>query len=63
MTDLSQSFNKLIDSMYENIGGCLCEKLPNDKFRWREFIGTREEVEAKINEAKTNIQNSLNKST
>lgn len=63
MTDLSQSFNKLTDSLYENIYGALCEKLPDGRFMWREHIGTREQIEKAILDASANIKNSLNKST
>lgn len=60
MTDLSNSFNKLVGSMYENIQGCLCEKLPDGIFKWRDTIGTREQIEKAILDAGKNIQNSIN---
>lgn len=63
MTDLSQSFNKLIDFMFEKIDGNSCERLPDGKFRWGEFIGTREEIEKAISDAGKVIENSLNKKT
>lgn len=46
--DLSQSFNKLIDSMYENVDGCLFEKLPDGRYRWKGFEGTKEELREHI---------------
>lgn len=61
MTDLSQSFNNLVASAYESILGCLVEKLPDGRFRWRDTIGTREQVEKAILDASANIQNSINK--
>lgn len=64
MTDLSQSFNKLKDILYENIQGCLCEILPENKYKWNGNIGTRDEIEKAIKESGKNIENSLkNKST
>lgn len=63
MTDLSQSFNKLTDSLYENIYGALCEKLPDGRFKWRDTEGTREQIEKAILDSGKDIKNSLNKST
>lgn len=57
--DLPQSFNKLVDSMYESILGCLCEKLPDGRFKWRDTIGTREQIEKAILDAGDNLKNSI----
>lgn len=60
MPDLSQLFNKLIAcGMYEKIEGCLCERLPDDKFKWGNIAGTRSEIEAAIKEAGENLKNSI----
>lgn len=61
MTDLSKSFNKLTDALYENVLGCLCEKMPDGRFRWRDTVGTREQIEKAILDSGANIQNSLKK--
>lgn len=61
MTDLSQSFNKLVGSMYENIGGCLVERLSENKYRWGKLVGTRSEIEKAITDAGKAIENSLSK--
>lgn len=63
MTDLSHSFNKLKDAIYENIRGCLCERLPGNKYRWREHIGTREEIEKAIKDSGEYLKNSIIKQT
>lgn len=60
-TDLSQSFNKLVNFMFEKIDGHNCERLPDGKFRWGKFIGAREEIEKAISDAGKVIENSLNK--
>lgn len=62
MTDLSKSFNKLVTSLYENIGGCLVERLSENKYRWGMFVGTREKIEKAINESGIHLKNSINKS-
>lgn len=61
MTDLSKSFNKLIGEVFVKINGHTCERLPGGKFKWMDKIGTREEIEKAIEDAKENLQNSLNK--
>ena len=63
MTDLSQSFNKLVNYMFLPIGGRLVERLPDGKFRWGNIVGTRDEIERAIAEAGKVIENSLNKKT
>lgn len=44
MSDLLQSFNRLVNYMFENINGCLVERLPDNKYRWHDTVGTREEI-------------------
>lgn len=62
MTDLSQSFNKLVNYMFLPIGGRLVERLPDGKFRWGNIVGTEEEIEKAIKESGIHLQNAINNS-